>query len=123
MDIGGKRFKLVIDGVGESTLFIDQDMGFFILREMENWAEYRTYVFRREDLLIVKINVEKGLRGLPNVYREGDVLYSPIEDSLVIVLRDIKSMEMNYSRVGRVMDGIDVLNRVNGVSKAKIIKI
>ncbi len=116
-------FKLVIDGAGEALLSIDYDRGFSILTSLLQRETYDTYAVRRDELILVKVDVERGVRGLPGIHKRGALLYSPIEDSLVIVVNDFKSMEKNYSQVGVVEEGLENIEGFEGVAKARLIRL
>lgn len=107
-------------GYGEAKLVIDNDKGFFIVSEFRKRGIIDGVAMLYNNVVHISINIKKGIRGIPGVFRRGSVLYSPIYDSLVIVLNDFESRELNYIEVGYVEDGLEIFEKIRGVVKLRI---
>ncbi|HIQ13758.1 MAG TPA: hypothetical protein EYH44_05205 [Thermoprotei archaeon] len=107
-------------GYGEAKLAIDNDKGFFIVSEFRKKNTIYGIAMLYKNVVNISINIKKGIRGIPGVFKRGSVLYSPIYDSLAIVLNDFESREHNYIEVGYVEEGIETFEKIRGVVKLRI---
>ncbi len=107
-------------GQGEAKLVIDNDKGFSIISEFRKRGVVHGVAMPYKDVVIVSVNFRKGIRGIPGVFKKGSVLYSPIYDALVIVLKDFESREHNYIEIGYVDEGLEKFEKIKGVVKLRI---
>ncbi|RLF02866.1 MAG: hypothetical protein DRJ64_08900, partial [Thermoprotei archaeon] len=68
--------------------------------------------------IIIPLNIKKGGYGVLEPFEKGTVLYDIPRNSLAIPLEDFNPSEPNYAVVGKVLDGLEKLNKVERVTKA-----
>ncbi len=112
--------KAKIIGFGEATLSIDNDKGFSIVSEFRKRRIVDGVAMPHRNMVLISVNFRKGVRGLPGVFKRGSLLYSPLFDSLVVVLRDFDSREQNYIEVGTVEEGLEIFDKLKNIVKIRI---
>lgn len=112
------EYDLIVYGVGTVKLGLDKAGAFTIVNELERISRIETSIIRRGSLLIVPLNIKKGGYGVIQPFEKGSVLYDIPRNSLVILLEDFTPSESSYAYVGKVLEGLDRLEKVSRVTKA-----
>ena len=102
MSMNVTALNVRIHGIGDAKITLDNDKGFNIISEFRKRGSVNGVAMRYKDMIVISVDFRKGIRGLPNVFKRGSVLYSPIYDALIVVLNDFESREHNYVEIGYV---------------------
>lgn len=117
-----EEYILEIYGVGSLIIGFNRAEAFSLLNEIERLEYIDTYVIRRGDYVEIPLKIKKGGIGRPGVFERGDLLYNIPLNNLTIPLKKMEVAEASYSLVGKVIEGIEYLDRLGRVTKAVLKK-
>lgn len=83
---------------------------------------YETHAIRQRDTIVMPLNIIVGKEKSRNLYKRGDVVYSPQEGAIVVFLKDTTPSRA-YNIIGEVEEGLDLLDSIKHAESIKIERI
>ena len=113
-----EEYVVEIYGGGRVVIGFNRAEAFSLLNELERIDILDTYVIKRNDIIEIPLKIKKGGIGRPGTYVRGDVLYNIPLNNITIPLKEFRASEYSYSPVGKVLEGIENLDKLGRVTKA-----
>ena len=120
--VSKQRFRFQIIKKGTVIVSMYKHPSPLTVLHLSRKMPYETHAIRQRDTIVMPLNIIVGKEKSRNLYKRGDVVYSPQEGAIVVFLKDTTSSRA-YNIIGEVEEGLDLLDSIKHAESIKIERI